>query len=438
MTHRADRDQLHRNVFVKPEPITVKGIQTYNRQTLYIYEGKKGPITFEPHQEKSAGSALGSIFKKTTDASATPRRWMGKVGEPNGLLRGDPSPTRTIMQKEMNISATQEKIAADLYKELGRGMFGVPKTRLASLPVLDRFTTGHLLAQEWVRQGITDTLRVMSRFVEGYQDFAQARTKEGGRNYSFMEYIEVHHRPPDFLLTQEDTLVPLKGIFELLAVGRVLADTDSIGGGGGSAGFKWIYGDNGTIVGAQTVKIDPGYAFQFKTAVNWLSNKLQNNQGPKLDDDRDIQIANNHQRVTIKWESMTPEQKDAFLSALQNCGRYLSEEVSEFLFYRKGKFQDMPSDISEQMASDFREWLTLQFQIFGEEISAFKRENPLHQLRIQYIDKCGELSLLLSDKNVLISEFFIPLAIKEHRKIEGKQPDYTGEVGALFPFHQNH
>ena len=195
------RDQPHRNVFVKPEPITKKGIQTYNRQTLYIYEGKKGPINFEPHREKSAGTALGSIFRKTTDTSASPKEWMGKVGEPNGLLQNDPASVRTITRREINISVTQEKIAADLYKELGRGMFDVPKTRLSNLPVIDHFTRGHALAHEWVRQRVTDTLRVMSPFVDGYHDFSQVRTREAGRDYSFMEYIQEHHRPPDFLLT---------------------------------------------------------------------------------------------------------------------------------------------------------------------------------------------------------------------------------------------
>ena len=421
------RNQPHRNVFVKPEPITKRGIQTYNRQTLYIYEGKRGPIAFELYKQKNAGTALGSIFKKATDTSANPKEWMGKVGEPNGLLQDDPASIRTITRKEINISVTQEKIAADLYKELGRGMFDVPKTRLSNLPVIDRFTRGHALANAWMGQGVMDTLRVMSRFVDGYHDFTQARTREGGCDYSFMEYIQEHHRPPDFLLTEEGVLVPLRGLIELLAVGRIVADTDMIGGGGGNAGFKWVCDDDGAIVGAQTVKIDPGYAFQFKTPVNCLFNKLENGQGPQLDNVRDIQIANNHQGVTIKWESMTPEQRDAFLSSLQNCGRYLSEEVLSFLFYREGRFQDMPAQVARQMASDFRKWVALQLRIFEEEVSAFKRENPLHQLRIEYIDKWGELPLLLSEENVLISEFFTPLAIKERREIEEKQPDLFGQ-----------
>ena len=370
------RGQPHRNALVKPEPITKEEILAHDPHAVCIYGGKKGPIAFVPHRQKSAGSALGAIFKKTIDTSENPKEWMGKVGELNGLLKDDPASVRTITRKEINISVTREKIAADLYKELSEGMFDVPKTRLAELPVIDRFTERDFLAIEWVRRGITNTLRVMSRFVDGYHDFAKARTREDGVDYSFMGYIEKFHRPPDFLLTEEGVPVPLKGLIELLAVGRIVADTDMIGGGGENAGFKWVYDDHGTIIGAQTVKIDPGYAFQFKTAANWLFNKLQNKHAQRLENDRDIQIANNHQGVTIKWESMTLEQRDTFLSALQNCDRYLSDDVLSFLFYREGRFQDsMPKDVAEEMISDFREWIALQFEIFEEKISA----NPPHQ-----------------------------------------------------------
>ena len=402
--------------FVKPEPITKRGIQTYNPQTVRIYGGRRGEvIPFEPYQAKEQGCALGSIFRKATDTRPNPKRWMGKVGDPregDGILTG----------RSINIDVTREKIAADLYKELGRGMFDVPKTRLARLPVMDRFTSEHVMAQEWVQLGIEDTLRVMSRFMDGYRDFAQARTREDGRDYSFMEYIETHRRPPDFLLTEEGTLVPLKGFVELLAVGRMVADTDFIGGGGRNAGFKWVLGDDGRPKEAETVKIDPGYAFQFDAPFNRAFNTYQNNDGEKLENIRDIQIANNHDGVTIKWNSLTADQRSVFLSSLQNCARYLSDEVLSFLFLREGRFQDMPAPIVQKMAADFREWATNQLQTYGEEISAFKRENPLHQLRVQYIDKWGELPLLLSDENVLTSEFFTPLVIKEHRELP-EQPE---------------
>ena len=42
----------------------------------------------------------------------------------------------------------------------------------------------------------------------------------------------------------------------------------------------------------------------------------------------------------------------------------------------------------------------------------------------------GRLPLLLSEENVLISEFFTPLIIKEHREIEEEQVDRMGGLGA--------
>ena len=71
-----------------------------------------------------------------------------------GFCATIPASAKTVTQREINLSVVQEKIAADLYKELGRGMFDVPKTRLARLPVSDCFTQGHGLANQWMRRGV--------------------------------------------------------------------------------------------------------------------------------------------------------------------------------------------------------------------------------------------------------------------------------------------
>ena len=423
-------------VFVMPKPITRTGIKTHNPETVRIYGGKKGGETaFKAYEAKLEGSALGTIFRKATDTSATPRKWMGKVGDPNGLLRNDPRSVRTVTRIEINISVTQEKIGADLYELLSGKRFDVAKTRLATLPVIDRFTRGHLLAQEWARQQVIETLRVMSRFEDGYKDFTQARTREGGLEYSFMEYIQEHHRPPDFLLTDEGALVPLEGFVELLAVGRMLADIDFIGGSGGNAGFRWVLGEDGATRKAKTFKIDPGFVLQCNASNNWAFNTYRNNHGQKnderkLEDVRDIQIATNDDRVTIKWDYLTADQRSVFLSSLQHSARHLSEEVLSFLFYREEHFKDMPADTAQRMAMDFRDWGLLQLEIYRTDIIGFTRENPLHQLRIKYIDKWGEMPVLLSDEKVLASAFFTPLAIKEYRELP-QQPTGTSEEDPL-------
>ena len=73
------------------------------------------------------------------------------------------------------------------------------------------------------------------------------------------------------------------------------------------------------------------------------------------------------------------------------------------------------------MTSSFKEWVDLRLEIYEEEISRFKREHPLHQLRIEYIDKWGELPILLSQENVLTSKFFTPLAIRRQQILHEEQ-----------------
>ena len=125
---------------------------------------------------------------------------------------------------------------------------------------------------------------------------------------------------------------------------------------------------------------------------------------------------------------MTLEQRDTFLSALQNCGRYLSEEVLSFLFYAKVDSKKCRHRLLKKWPQTSRNGLFFSFPVRRRDLY-LKREHPLHQLRIQYIDEWGELPLLLSEENVLISEFFTPLIIKEHREVENEQPDHEGGLG---------
>ena len=276
-------ESLHgysQETFVRPQPITKRRIQEHNPQLIRIYDGKKGPITFVAIAEKVGGTALGSICKKETDTRPKPRRWMGKVGMPSGLLRNNPLSTTSRDLSEMNLDTIREKIAADLYKEFGLGHYHVPKTRLATLPLMDPYTRTHGLALHFAGQKIHQTLRVVAQFEENYQDFQNIKTQDKtNQPIPFMSYLEENHRPPETILTPQGQPVPLIGFLALLAVARVLADTDVIGGSGGNAGVRWVRNQQGTIVAGQTVKIDPGYAFQFTPEeagpVNWVLNTLK-------------------------------------------------------------------------------------------------------------------------------------------------------------------
>ncbi len=412
--------------FVNLEPITVLGIRAVE-QMFCIYTGKKGKLLqFEAIAEKAGGTALGTIFKKSE------HKWIGKVGMPTGILRNDPLTIRRRTRKEINLDTIREKLAYDLYQELGRGLFSVPKTRLSQQRIMDQFTTTHFLAMEWVSQGIQDSLRIMSRFVEGYQDFEKAKTEDGGEAIAFMEYIKRHHRPPETLLTPEGRSVPLKGVMSLLTVGRCLADTDVLGGSGGNAGFIWKEDAQG-IQSAQAVKIDPGESFKFirnpkleKVSINWVINTKEKVGHPDshLQDLRDLQTSNSNTETLIVWSELAASQQEEFLATLFNSSRYLqSKEVLHFLFYREGAFNRSETEcISEKIALDFQsemeEWMRLQLKIYANDLKEFKQSHPEQLIRVHYIDKWGELSLPMTEETFPIRELFTHLRIAKEEKVD--------------------
>ncbi len=247
---------------INPEPITVEGVKISHPALFHIYSGRKERIPqFVAVDKKEGGTALGAIFKKNTQLN-TNKQWMGKVGYPNGLLRNDPNSIRTRSKIEMNLDTIREKLASDFFQELGKGLFVVPKTRLSLQPVLNEYNLNDLAAY-WVQIGIKETLRVMSSFLDGYHDFAKALTRDTTKDIPFMVYLATYHRPPESLLTPDGQSVPLQGMIELLAIGRLLADIDLLGGIGCNAGFVWIRNEAQEIIGARVVKIDPGFAFSF-------------------------------------------------------------------------------------------------------------------------------------------------------------------------------
>ncbi len=431
-----------RPFFVNPEPITVLGIKTHQRQIFCIYTGKNDkPLDFEPAAKKTGGTALGTIFKKSD------KLWLGKVGDPTGLLRSSALSTRSRTRKDIDLGTIQEKLAYDLYKELGRGLFLVPKTHLSEQRVMDRFNTTHYLATEWVSLGIRDTLRIMCRFVEGYQDFEKAQTLDRGETVSFTDYIKRHHRPPEAILSPDGDLVPLKGLMSLLAVGRCLADTDVLGGGGGNAGFIWIKNAAG-IQAAQAVKIDPGESFRFtrnpmeKISINWVVNtkELLGHPDAHLSDLRDLQTANLNRETVIQWNALTPSQKEEFLTTLFNSSRYLaSKEILHFLFYREGSFnrggtEFLPEAIASHLEMNMKQWINQQLEIYRSDLKEFKQSHPDQLIRVHYIDKWGELSLPMTEETFPIRELFTHLRIAKEEKVDpGKEKSSMGSWLSLGP-----
>ncbi len=425
--------------FVNLEPITILGIKTYQPQIFRIYTGKNDrELHFVAVAEKVGGTALGTIFEKSQ------HKWIGKVGMPTGFFRNDPATVRSRTKKEINSNTISEKLAYDLYQELGRGLFLVPKTRLSKQSIMDQFTLTHGLAVAWISQGIQDSLRIMARYMEGYHDFAKAQTSDEGHPIAFMAYIKKYHRPPETLLTPEGKSVPLKGMMSLIAVGRCLADADVLGGTGGNAGFIWAEDAQG-IQAAQAVKIDPGESFKFikdpeeRVSMNWVINTQQNLGHPDrhLNDLRDLQTSTQNQETLIHWTALTPSQQEEFLATLFNCIRYLhSKEVLHFLFYREGAFNRsetelIPEVIAETLETQMQAWMKQQQGIYLDDLRQFKESHPDQLIRVHYIDKWGELTLPMADERFPIRELFTNLRIvKEEKEEEMDSPLGTFEVQA--------
>jgi hypothetical protein len=165
-----------------------------------------------------------------------PTRWSGQISFT--FLVGK-SPSRQF-KKDMNLGAILKKIAADFYRALSQSSFKISHSCLSRQKPMH--TSSYL--------GPTNKksiLRIMLQCIEGYQNFADARTRLDDVEVSFMEFIEKCHRPPEKLLTPGGELVPLLGIMEICAAIRILADADGLGRNGKNAGFIWERDESDTI-----------------------------------------------------------------------------------------------------------------------------------------------------------------------------------------------
>src|SRR5205085_11291781 len=135
-----------------------------------------------------------------------------------------PRSFRTRTRKDMNLDTIKEKIACDCYTILGVGSFETPRTCLSRQPIIDAFTRHNLLAQSYAP--VQNSLRIMSRLVESYEDFGHAFAFSQGERLPFIEYIRREKCPPEEIATLEGIRDPLTGLIELLAIGRTIEATD--------------------------------------------------------------------------------------------------------------------------------------------------------------------------------------------------------------------
>lgn len=408
--------------FINPKPLTKKGIQESNRQIHLIYTDKQGEqLHYVAVAAKVGGSAFGTIFTKVSST----KRWIGKIGETRDLIQ-----QYNYTFEDINIDVIFEKLASDLYEEFGRGLFKVPKTRLSEQPLINafgptkpRWNYGDYFFDFIKTNSDKSSLRIMSKFVTVYENFKDALTQDlNGTPITCLEFIKKHHYPPETVITPTKQAVPLYGLMEIVSVGRVLADTDILGGGCDNAGFTWLKDkETEKIIAAQAIKIDPGRALNFSnirgsnlTELNWVLNtKCNSTISTKLDNIKDIQTAQNCKSVFFHWDALTQRQKETFLGILFNSSRYLqAPNVLHYLFFREGKFKHLPENIARKFQNDMKEWLDLQFNIYSDDLQFFHEKYPEISLKAYYIDKCGHLKIHMNKESVPIQELFTELIIQ--------------------------
>jgi tetratricopeptide (TPR) repeat protein len=375
---------LHRDPSI---PLVRQNLWAARKMPSDIYQGHyDGPSACRPVAKKEGGTAIGTIY----ELGQTHERWLGKVGNPSIYLRDDSSTVKTRTRKQMNLDAIIEKIAADFFAFFQK-KYKTPETCLSLQKVLDEFTRENAYACDIAKalaandQPMT-TLRFMSRFVDGYQDLALAKTDLSGATIPIKDYITHCHRPPEKIMSPNGELVPLKGMMELCAAMRVLADTDGLGGDLRNAGFVWEK-EGDRVIAARVVKIDPGQAFQFsfipeRACCNWalLTENGEQIRDPsgKIFDSKDIQVANNNETLTFRWKDLTQKQRSQFLDALTRMMGISKEDI--FCgFYRNGAFSFEPNAtdqiskeeqnlIASLRVKEMSDWIELQRKIYKDEL----------------------------------------------------------------------
>ncbi|MCE5315869.1 MAG: tetratricopeptide repeat protein [Parachlamydia sp.] len=278
-------------------------------------------------------------------------KWIGQNGLKQVVGASPKLSPKTV--RDSNLDAVRIKISWDLYSVLGGGVYQVPTIQLSYQPVAEE-----------------EILWVMSKELEGFQDFKQAKTWDQNE-CSFLQYLQKNQRPPDQLLTPDKKMVPLQGIMELLAVGRALADTAFLSFSNDaltSSGFIWIRNLEGEIIAAQAVLSDSSKALNFQDTRYRLHCMVEPRD---LDESRD---------GPIRWSKLSIKQKQLFLTQLKKCMSCVDDQVSSALGQYTSKFHtENPqrliaglSELVENIALDLQNYLKLLQKIYNKDFATLE------------------------------------------------------------------
>jgi len=250
----------------------------------------------------------------------------------------------SLVRRSSVLEAMVEKVAGDLYVYLSEGDYYVPKTRLAELPIRNTYTERYPFTQtlydemnEGRKEPIEDGVYVLSKKVAGDHDLAELTVCVlGTEQKGFTEFL-AEGKVPEYAILEGKKL-PLFGVMEILAAGRLLGDTDVLGGGGNNAGYVLEYDTSGEGIALRAVKIDPGFAFNFRGIENQF-HQSKNPDPPASNlleqDKRNLQHGN--LAPAIQWKHLTVGQQQQFIEALDKGLKALRKaEVINHLLEPRG------------------------------------------------------------------------------------------------------
>lgn len=358
-----------------------------------IWRGKYGEPVYTPIAVAEGGSAIKAIYEKEKTKPGTTlekRRWIGKYDGGSTVLAdsvqvsvGGRHRIRTA------IDSLKEFIGANFYKVFSLNQFGVVTVRLEHRAIENVYTASHALlpyvlaALRSSRLPTDQGLHSMSKFIVGYHDLEKLTecitSETPPRILNFQSCLNAKLLPERVRVEGVD--VPIKGLMRMMAIARVIADIDVLGGGGMNAGFKVLQDEVGGVIGIELQKIDPGFAFSFDAAQNAF-----HADGPRMTDLRNIQFGSATYTNVIHWDALTPAQKNEFLETLDSVMNQLRDEAFlDYMVRRDGAFDQAGPDVwttaeIERVKVGLRNNIQRLEAAYAAELTAYRASAPARAL----------------------------------------------------------
>jgi GTPase Era involved in 16S rRNA processing len=239
--------------------------------------------------------------------------------KPDSIWRGNITKTnKTGYQPtfftESAFQSIKEKIAMDLYEYLSDSNYIVPKTRLAELSI--------------DHAGVY----ILSKTQKAYRCITNLQSC----------IIQNGKLPEDIIVDKKR--IPLKGLIEILAVARLLADTNPFGKGATNVKFIIARDIKGEPIALRAVKINSGNAFNFSSKNNQFSQDIHQNATANNSSEHDRRnLMYSDAESSLLWSNLTNSQQKQFIKALDKGLEALSNTEKMQKMITREAFKKTPT-----------------------------------------------------------------------------------------------